>query len=92
MVKQITKSDGTKASFDVSRITRSISKAAKDAKIAPIEVSSLAKKVTHSVVKSLDKMSKVSSGEIREAVLSELDEVAPAVSSEWRKFVVRNKK
>jgi len=92
MVKQITKSDGSKVAFEESRIVRSISKAARDAKMSIDEVGKLATKVTHSVVKSLGKMSKVSTGEIREAVLSELDKVAPAVSSEWRKFVVRNKK
>ena len=84
---QVIKSDGTKAPFDAKKIIRAITRAAQDAKLTPEEINKLVNDVSETVIHFLESEAKISSSEIREKILSELDIVEPRVSAEWKKFM-----
>ena len=90
MITQIIKKDGSKAPFNKSRIDRSISRAANDAKLSTKETNKLVTEVGDSAVRFLESKDKATTTELRDKILSELDRVAPKVSAEWRRFM--NKK
>jgi transcriptional regulator NrdR family protein len=87
MAKLVIKKDGSKMQFDIKKIRRSITRAASDAKLTPEEMNKVVNEVSDTVFQFCETRDKVSSNEIKDLILSELDQVAPKVSSEWRKFV-----
>jgi len=86
MTKLIIKSDGSKIPFDKAKIERAIRRAANDAKMNPEEINKLIGKISDTITKLGSGENDIATKEIRENVLAKLDEIAPAVSSEWRKF------
>ena len=93
MAKQVIKSDGKKVSFDSKKITKSITKAAQDAKLPPEEINKIVGEITNNVMIFAEtKEDKIKSSEIRDMILSELDRIAPIVAIEWRKFTNSRKK
>jgi len=90
MIKQIIKSDGRKVPFNKSRIDRAISRAAKDAGLESGEINKLVSQISDMVMDFLEPKDKATTKEVREKILSELDKIAPAVSSEWRKYAEKN--
>ena len=92
MAKQVIKSDGSKASFDAKKISRSITRAAQDAKLPPAEINKIVGQVSDTVMQSIESKDKVMSSEIRDKILAELDHISPKVSAEWRRFMNAQKK
>ena len=86
MAKLVVKSDGSKIPFEKAKIERGIRRAANDAKMNPEEINKLLQKVSGTIAELAIGENDVASKVIREKILAKLDEVAPAVSSEWRKF------
>jgi len=86
MANFVVKKDGTKETFDVEKIKRAISAAAEQAGLLGEEASSLVDQVSMMVVQSLAGKEEVSSSEIKEKILSELDIHNPAVSEAWRQY------
>lgn len=87
MAKQVIKSDGSKASFDIKKVTRSITKAAQDAKLSPEDINALVGEVSNNVMVFAETKDKIKSSEIRDLILSDLDRIGPRVAEEWRKFM-----
>ena len=87
MAKQIIKSDGSKMPFDAKKINRSITRAANDAKLTSLEINKLVNEVSGIVIQFAESKDKIKSSEIKDKILSELDRIAPKVSSEWRRFM-----
>jgi len=87
MAKQVIKSDGEKVSFDAKKITRSITKAAQDAKLSLDEINRVVGEVSNNIMVFAETKGKIKSSEIRDMILSELDRMAPIVAIEWRKYM-----
>ncbi len=87
MAKQVIKKDGSKVPFDAKKIIKGITRAAQDAKLAPAEINKLVNEVSATAIQFADSKDKVMSSEIRDVILSELDNKAPNVAFEWRKFM-----
>ena len=87
MAKHVIKGDGSKVPFDAKKIIKSITRAASDAKLSPEEMNKVVNQVSTNVIQFAESQDKIKSSEIRDEILIELDQVAPAVSAEWRKFM-----
>ena len=87
MTKQVIKSDGSKMPYDAKKISRSITRAAQDAKLAPAEINKIVNDISDTVMQFMESKDKVMSSEIRDLVLMELDHINPKVSAEWRRFM-----
>lgn len=87
MTKQVIKNDGSKMSFDAKKIIRAITRAAQDANLAPAEINKLVNEVSATVIQFAESKDKITSAEIRDKTLSELDSISPNVSAEWRRFM-----
>ena len=92
MAKQVIKSDGKKMPFDAKKIVRSITRAAQDAKLTPEKINKLVNAVSSTVMQFAESKDKIMSSEIKDKILSELDRIAPKVSSEWRRFMDSRRK
>ena len=86
MANFVTKKDGTRVPFDAEKINHSVVFAAMEAELSEQEANSVAQEVTPIIASSFDGIEEVSSREIREKALSELDLLAPAVAESWRRY------
>lgn len=91
MAKQVIKSTGEKVAFSAKKIIGAITRAAKDAKLSPEEINKVVNEVSNKAIQFAESKDKVTSSEIREVILNELDVVAPAVSAEWRRFMAESR-
>lgn len=92
MAKHVIKKDGSKTPFSAKKISGSITRAAQDAKLTPVEINKIVNEVSDTVIQFAKAKDKIMSSEIRDKILSELDRIAPNVSSEWRRFMNTKRK
>jgi transcriptional regulator NrdR family protein len=86
MATQVVKKDGTKVPFDAEKIKKAIAAAADQAGISEERKNEVVEQVTASAVQMAGAKEEITSVEIREKVLGELDQVEPSVSEAWRKY------
>lgn len=87
MTKQVIKSTGEKVPFDQKKVTKSITKAAQDAKLPPEEINMIVREISNNVMVFAETKDKVKSSEIRDLILSDMDRIAPVVAIEWRRYM-----
>jgi transcriptional regulator NrdR family protein len=85
MAKEVIKKDGTKAAFDPEKIKKAISMAASQAGLSEERVNEVVEQVSATVIAMAEEKEEISTSELREKTLSELDSVEPSVSESWRK-------
>ncbi len=87
MAKIVIKKDGSEEEFDTEKIKKSIKKAAEEAGLEPEKINELVEKVSSKAVKMAEEVEeKIASSQIRENILSTLDEVEDSVSQAWRDY------
>jgi len=86
MAQQVVKRDGTREPFDAEKIKKAVEAAAGRAGLAPERVAEVVAQVSDAVLKFAAEKEEVTSSEVREKVLSELDGTEPAVAESWRKY------
>ena len=86
MAKEITKKDGTKEPFDAGKIKSGIGAVAKEAGLAEDKINEIIEKVSTKVIAMADAKEEITSAEIKQSILAELDATEPAVSAAWRKY------
>ncbi len=86
MANFVIKKDSTRVPFDVAKIKSAVMSAASEAELDDDKASSLAEEISSSVATSFEGQEEVSSSELREKILSELDASAPTVGESWRKY------
>lgn len=88
MAKIVIKKDKKEEPFDVEKLKQSIRVNALDTTLKEAEegINDLIEKVSEKVILSMKGRDKVSTWEIREKILSELDILAPAVAQTWRQY------
>lgn len=86
MANFVIKKDGTKESFDAGKIKRAITSAATKAGLPEEEKIKVVEQVSTAVTQSVAEKEEVTSAEIKEKILAELDTLAPSVSEAWRRY------
>lgn len=85
MADLVVKRDGSKEPYKKNKIKDSVENAAKDAGIDKVEIPDLIDAVFASLSDLLDQ-DEVSTDDIKENILSELDEIEPDVSDVWIEY------
>jgi len=86
MVKEVIKADGSKESFDATKVKKSIEAAAASAGLSVEETHHIIEQVFGVVVKVVSAKPEIATSELRGVILDELDRVKPEVSAAWRKY------
>lgn len=86
MANIVTKKDGTNVPFDQEKLKTAIAGAATEAGLSEQEAANVAAEISGLVVMAFESQDTVSTTEIRDKALTELDEKYPAVAASWRKY------
>lgn len=85
MANQVIKKDGTKQPFEAEKIKNSIAAAAVRTDLPEEKQKEVTEQVAAKVIQLAGEKEEIATSEIKQAILSELDVVEPAVSEAWRK-------
>ncbi len=86
MANFVTKKDGTRVLFDIEKIKHTVASCAIEAELSEEEANKIADEVSVAVTASLEGVSEVSSIEIREKVMLELEMSHPLIAESWKKY------
>ena len=86
MAKEVIKKDGTKQPFDAGKIRNAIIAAAAETGLSEERTNKAAEQVTATIIQMVEAKEEITTSEIREKVLSELDSIEPEISEAWRKY------
>ena len=86
MANFVTKKDGTRVPFDIEKIKHAVASSAMEAEISEEEAKKAADEVANSITATFDGIEEVSSTEIREKIMAELEATHPIVAESWRKY------
>lgn len=86
MVEVVIKRSGSKEPFDVGKIEKAVTEAAKDANVADDDASKAVRAVVEGVAKNAGDRTEVATNDIREWALKTLDAVNPAMADAWRMY------
>ena len=84
MASQVIKKDGTKQPFDPEKIKTAIGLAAEQAGLSEERKNEVVEQVATAVIQLADTKEEIATSELREKILSELDNIEPSVASVWR--------
>ena len=86
MASQVIKKDGTKQDFDPEKIRRAIGLAAEQAGLSEERKNQVVEQVATAAIQLADTKEEIATSEIKEKILSELDNIEPSVASVWREY------
>ena len=86
MIKFVVKKDGSKETFDPEKVKKGVRLAARAANLAEDKVEELAEAILAKVIGFAGDKEEITSPEIREVALNELDIMDPVVSAAWRNY------
>ncbi|PJC82709.1 hypothetical protein CO006_02155 [Candidatus Roizmanbacteria bacterium CG_4_8_14_3_um_filter_35_14] len=86
MANFVVKKDGTKAPFDSGKIKNSIAAACQDAALPEERKNQVIEQVSAAVIQMAAAKEEVSTSELKENILGQLDSVEPSASAAWRKY------
>lgn len=88
MAKEVIKKDGTKQPFNAEKIKKAITAAAKQADLSLERQNEVVEQVAKIVIQMADAKEEITTLEIREKILSELEKIEPAISTAWQRHDV----
>ncbi len=86
MAQQVVKRDGAKEPFDAEKVKKAVRTAAEKAGLPAERVDELVEQVSGVVLQYAAGKEEVTSSELRDLALGELDKVEPSVAEGWRKY------
>ena len=86
MANFVIKKDGSKEPFDIEKIKKAIELAAKQTDLPEDRVNELVEEVSKAALQVAEGKEEIATAELREKILSELDNLEPSVSEGWRKY------
>ena len=86
MANFVVKKDGTKAPFDPGKIKNPIAAACQDAALPEERKNQVIEQVSAAVIQMAAAKEEVSTSELKENILGQLDSVEPSASAAWRKY------
>jgi transcriptional regulator NrdR family protein len=91
MAKEVIKKNGAKEPFDAGKIKNSILAAAQKTDLSEERKNRAVEQVAATVINMVEEKDEIATSEIKEKILSELDNVEPVISEAWRKHEQENK-
>ena len=91
MAKEVIKKDGTKQPFDARKISNAIMAAGAETDLPDDKINKAIEQVTAVIIQMVEAKEEITTSDVREKVLSELDGIEPAISEAWRKYDQENK-
>ena len=91
MAKEVIKKDGTKEPFDAEKIKNAIMAAAGQVDLSEERKDEVVGQVAAAAIQMAEGKEEITTSEIKEKVLSELNSLEPSVSEAWRKYDEENK-
>ncbi len=86
MAKEVIKKDGSKQPFDAGKIRNAVVAAAAETGLPDDKINKAVEQVTAAIIQMVEEKEEITTSEIKERVLSELDAVEPEISKGWRKY------
>lgn len=86
MAKEVVKKDGTKEAFEPEKIRSSVMAAAATVDLSEERKKEVTDQVTAAAVQMMEAKEEITTSEIREKVLSDLDQIEPSISASWREY------
>ena len=86
MANFVIKKDGTKEPFDVEKVKKGVAAAARMANLPGEEIGKLINQVSVAITQLAEGKEEITTTEIKEKILAELDILAPSASEAWRKY------
>ncbi len=88
MAKFVVKRNGAKEPFDVEKLRGSIRVNAQEAILSESEdrINNLVDLISSVILRDLERKKEVTTAELKEKILSELDTIDPTVAEAWRKY------
>jgi ribonucleoside-triphosphate reductase len=86
MANFVIKKDGTKEPFDIEKIRKAVTAAAKRLNLPEEEIKKVVGRALTTTAQLAGGKNEITTMEIKEKILAELDVVAPSVSEAWRKY------
>ena len=86
MANFVMKKDGTREPFDAEKVKRGVVAAASQAGLSEEETAKVADQVSSTIMGAFMGVEEVSTAEVKEKILSELDSSAPSVAEAWRSY------
>lgn len=86
MASEVIKKDGSREAFDPEKIRKTINAAAQRCDIPEDRKNEIINKVTGAAVQMASEREEITTAEIRDKILSELDIIEPQISSSWRQY------
>ncbi len=91
MANTVIKKDGTKKPFDGEKIRKSIESAAEEAGLERERINKVVNQVASEAMQLANGKEEITTGELKEKILSTLDTVEPSVSAAWREYDSKRK-
>ncbi len=86
MASQVIKKDGIKQPFDAEKIRKAIGLAAEQAGLSEERKNEVVEQVATVAIQLADTKEEIATSEIKEKILSELNNIEPSVASVWREY------
>jgi len=86
MANNVIKRDGSKEPFNTEKIKNSIRAAAERTEVPEDKLNEIVEKVSASAISMASGKEEVSTVELKDKILSELDLIEPSISAEWRRY------
>ncbi|MFH1671744.1 MAG: ATP cone domain-containing protein [Candidatus Portnoybacteria bacterium] len=86
MPKEVIKKDGTKEPFDAEKIKTAIKAAGAFTDVSEDRLGEVTDQVTAAVVQALSDKDDMTTSEVREKVLAELDSAEKTIADSWRQY------
>jgi len=86
MANEVIKKDGSREPFDPEKIKNSIRKASQKTDLGEDRVNEVVEQASKAVIELADTKEEIRSSEIREKILSELDNIEPKIAEAWRDY------
>ncbi len=86
MAKEVTKKDGIRQPFAPEKIKNSILAAAREADLPEERKNEVAEQVASTIIQLAESQEEITTSELREKTLAELDKVEPSIAEAWRKY------
>lgn len=86
MATDVTKRDESKQAFDAEKVKSSIEKASKDAGLSDERATEVVDQVSAKVLELAEGKEEITTADLREKILSELDSIESSVADAWRKY------
>ena len=86
MATQVIKRDGTKEPFDSGKIRRAIEGSARDAGLTTERINEVVNQVSGAVLQFAASKEEITTTELLEKILDELNKIEPKAAEAWRKY------